>query len=206
MKRIFLILIILGLAALLAILLINLRIASYAKNKVQIIENIPADEPPRTAIVLGARVWDGGVASNTLHDRVLTGVELFKAGRASKLLMTGGGEESAVMKKLAIELGVPESGIVTDTLGLRTYDSCFRARSVFGVKQAIVVTQDYHLPRALYLCENMGIESFGVDAKRRGYDGENYFWFREYLSRVMAWYEINFQSFPPEPADKQPIE
>ena len=60
-------------------------------------------------------------------------------------------------------------------------------------------------PRALYLCDNMGIDSIGVDAKRRDYVGENYFWWREYLSRVMAWYDINFRSLPPEPEDKQPI-
>jgi SanA protein len=205
MKTVLLILIILGLIGILAILFINLRIGSYAKNRIFTAENLPAEEPPRIAIVLGARVGDDGVASNTLHDRTVTGVELYKAGKVNKLLMSGGNDEPEVMKKLAVELGVPEPDIVTDALGLRTYDSCFRAKRVFEVNSAIVVTQDYHLPRALYLCDNMGIDAIGVDAKRRDYLGERYLWVREYLSRVMAWSEINFQAFPPEPEDKQPI-
>jgi vancomycin permeability regulator SanA len=202
MMRILLILLVLGLIGLLAIVLINLRINSYLKTAT-IQGEIPGDK--RVAIVLGARVWEGGAPSHTLYDRVFTAVELYKAGKISKLLMTGGNDEPDAMKKLALELGVPESDIVTDHLGLRTYDSCFRANRIFEVNRAIVVTQDYHLPRALYLCHNMGIDAIGVDAKRRDYVGENRFWFREYFSRVMAWYEINFQPFPPEPDEKQPI-
>lgn len=202
MMRILLILLILGLLGLLAIFLINLRINSYLKTS-PIQGEIPGDK--RIAIVLGARVWEGGVPSHTLYDRVFTAVELYKAGKVTKLLMTGGNDEPDVMKKLAVDLGVAESDIVTDTLGLRTYDSCFRAKRVFEINSAIVVTQDYHLPRAQYLCNNMGIDSIGVDAKRRDYVGENRFWFREYLSRVMAWFEINFQAFPPGPEGKQPI-
>jgi SanA protein len=202
MMRTLLILLILGLLGLLAIYLINLRVNSYLKT-VRVQDEMAGDK--RIAIVLGARVWEGGVASNTLYDRVLTGVELYKAGKTTRLLLSGGGDEPEVMRKLAIELGVPESDIVVDALGTRTYETCIRAKQIFGVEKAIVVTQDYHLPRALYLCENMGIDSVGIDAKRRDYVGENYFWFREYLSRVMAWFEINFRSFPPEPAEKRPI-
>lgn len=205
MKTVLLILIILGLIGILAILFINLRIGSYAKNRIFTAENLPAEEPPRVAIVLGARVGEDGEPSNTLYDRTITAVEAYKASKVSKLLLSGGNDEPEVMKRLAIELGVPEPDIVTDALGLRTYDSCFRAKYVFGVDRAVLFTQDYHQARALYLCHNMGIDAIGVDTKRRDYLGERYLWVREYLSRVMAWFEINFQSFPPEPEEKQPI-
>lgn len=203
MKRLILILLIAGALAILAILLINLRIRAYSDNKIFSIDAVPAEN--RIAIVLGARVREGGVASNTVYDRVLTGADLYKAGKTPKLLLSGGGDEPAVMKKLAIEFGVPENDIVLDDLGLRTYESCIRAKQVYELDKVIIVTQDYHLPRSLYLCENMGIDVIGVDAKRRDYDAENYFWHREYISRVLAWYDINFTAFPPEPAEKQPI-
>lgn len=204
MKRLLLILTIAAFAALLALLIINWRVNSYSTGKLfRSTDDLPAEN--RVAIVLGARVGAGGVASNTLHDRVVTGVEIYKAGKTTKLLLSGGGEEPAVMKKLAIELGVPESDIVLDELGLRTYESCIRAKQVFQVEKAIIVTQDYHLPRSLYLCKNMGVDAIGVDAKRRDYDGERYAWVREYISRALAWYDINFRSFPTEPVDTQPI-
>lgn len=201
--RILLILLILGLLGLLAIYLINLRVASYLNNRIQTITDLATEN--RVAIVLGARVGEDGEPSNTLYDRTVTAVEAYKASKVSKLLLSGGNDEPEVMKKLALELGVPEADIVTDALGLRTYDSCFRAKYVFNVKRAVLFTQDYHQARTLYLCHNMGIDAIGVDTKRRDYLGERYFWVREYLSRVMAWFEINFQSFPPEPEEKQPI-
>lgn len=204
MKRLLLILAIIALAALLAVLIINWRVNSYSTGKLfRAVENVPAEN--RVAIVLGARVWEGGVASNTLYDRVLTGVELYKAGKTAKLLLSGGGDEPEVMRKLAIELGVPESDVAVDALGTRTYETCIRAKQVFEIKRAVIVTQDYHLPRSLYLCENMGIDAIGIDAKRRDYVGEKSFWLREYISRVLAWYDVNFRAFPPEPAEKQPI-
>ncbi len=203
-KSLFIVLIIVGLVVLIAILAINLRVGSYSTNRVfNDIENVPTEN--RIAIVLGARVWEDGRPSNTLYDRVLTGVELYKAGKSRKLLLSGGNNEPAVMKKLAIELGVPEDALVLDDLGLRTYESCVRAKQVFQIDRAIIVTQDYHLPRSLYLCQSMGIDAIGVDAKRRDYDGERYFWLREYLSRVLAWYDVNFQALPTDPDEKRPI-
>ncbi len=197
MKSVIVIAIILGVVSLLFILVINVRVASYATSKTyNNIESVPAED--RIAIVLGARVWEDGRPSNTLYDRVLTGVELYKAGKTRKLLLSGGDDEPAAMKKLAIELGVPETDLMIDKLGLRTYESCIRAKQVFNIEWAIVVTQDYHLPRSLYLCQNMGVDAIGVDAKRRDYDGERQFWLREYISRVLAWYDINFRAFPPE--------
>ena len=192
MKRLIIVLIIVGVLGFFAVLAINLQVTSYSANRIYgDVESVPAEN--RVAIVLGARVERDGTASDTLHDRVLTGVELYTAGKAGKLLLSGGGREPAVMKKLALELGVPEADIVLDDLGTRTLESCSRARHVFGIEKAIVVTQDYHLARSLYLCRSFGVEAIGANAKRREYLGERYAWVREYLSRVKAWYDINFQ-------------
>lgn len=193
MKRLFIILSILGVLALFAILVINLRVGSYSTNRVyNSVESVPDAYP--VAIVLGARVGTDGVPSNTLYDRVLTGTELYKAGKTRKLLLSGGNDEPAVMKRLALDLGVPEIDLVIDGLGTRTYESCSRAKRVFEIEKAIVVTQDYHLSRSLYLCQSFGIDAIGVDAKRRDYDGEKFLWLREYFSRVLAWYDINFRT------------
>ncbi|MEP6946584.1 MAG: ElyC/SanA/YdcF family protein [Acidobacteriota bacterium] len=190
MKWIGIIVIVIGFAVLLAVIIINRRVTSYSAGKIyNSVESVPADG--RVAIVLGARVGADGAPSNTIYDRVLTGVELYKAGKTSKLLLSGGGLEPAVMKKIAIELGVPESDIIIDDLGLRTYDSCLRAKQIFNIDRAMIVSQDYHLARSLYLCQNMGIDAIAVNAKRRDYDAETYTWLREYLARTLAWYDIN---------------
>ena len=191
MKRIIIVLIVLGMLAILSVLAINQRVTSYSADRIyNDVESVPSEDA--VAIVLGARVERDGTASDTLHDRVLTGVDLYTSGKTRKLLFSGGGREPAVMKKLALELGVPEADIVLDDLGTRTLESCRRARHVFGIERAIVVTQDYHLARSLYLCRSFGMDAIGADAKRREYLGERYAWVREYLSRVRAWYDINF--------------
>ncbi len=194
MKRLLIILLLLSAAALTAIYVINLCVASYSNGRIQTIDTLSGE--PRVGIVFGARVYDDGGPSNTLYDRTLIAAEAYNAGKVNKLLLSGGNLEPEVMKKLAVELGVPESAIVTDAAGLRTYDTCYRAKNVFGVDRAVLFTQDYHQARSIYLCSNMGIDSFGVDTKRRNYLGERWLWVREYLSRVGAWYDVNFRSFP----------
>lgn len=172
------------------IVVINLHVGSYSSDRIyNDIESVPADD--RVAIVLGARVRNGE-PSDMLYDRVLSGVDLYKAGKTRKLLFSGGDDEPDVMKKIAVELGVPESDIILDDLGTRTYESCVRAKEAFGITEAIIVTQDYHLPRSLYLCRNLGVDAIGVNAKRRDYQAEGFGQNREYFSRVLAWYDINF--------------
>jgi vancomycin permeability regulator SanA len=196
--RIILSLLAIGLIGVLSIAVINRYVYSQNSDKIKTsITEVPNEEPKRTAIVFGARVWDDGSPSNSLYDRVLTSVELYRSGRVQKLLMSGDktGEnydEPAAMKKLAIQLGIPESDIVLDNDGKRTFETCSRAKEVFGVQKAVLVTQDYHLPRALYLCNSLGIDSIGITANRRKYDGENYYHFREFFSTASAWFEITF--------------
>ena len=210
--RLFLSLLAASLIGVLSIAVINKYVYSNNSGKIKnSITEVPLEEPKRVAIVFGARVWNDGAPSNSLYDRVLTGVELYRTGRVKKLLMTGDRkddsyDEPAAMKKLAIELGVPESDIVLDNDGKRTFDSCERAREIFEIQKAILVTQDYHQPRALYLCNSLGIDSIGITANRRTYDGENYYHLREFFSVASAWFEINFLSFEVAKGEKQPIQ
>ncbi len=210
--RIFLSLLALALIGVLSIAVINKYVYSNNSDKIKnSITEIPAEEPKRIAIVFGARVWSSGMPSNSLYDRVLTGVELYRAGRVKKLLMSGDNpnaeyDEPTAMKKTAMELGVPEEDIVLDFAGRRTYDTCYRAKEIFEVQKAILVTQDYHLPRALYLCNSLGVESLGMTANRRTYDGERYYHFREFFSVASAWFELNFLPFEPVGGKKEPIQ
>ena len=198
MKRPLVTILILGLLAVLAIVVINLQVRSYSTDRIyNDVSSVPAED--RIAIVLGARVRNG-VPSDMLYDRVITGVELYKAGKTQKLLFSGGGDEPAVMKKLAIDLGVPETDIILDDLGLRTYESCVRAKQAFQIEKAIIVTQGFHLARSIYLCRNIGIDATGLSADRREYDAEGFGENREYIANVRAWYDINFEPMPAGPA------
>ena len=211
-KRILLMILAVSLIALLSVYLVNRHIHSVSDAKIRTsITEIPVEEPPPVAIVFGARVWDSGEASPVLYDRVLTAVELYRAGRVKKLLMSGDNptanyDEPTAMKKTAMQLGVPENDIVLDFAGRRTYDTCYRAKEIFDVKKAILVTQEFHLARALYLCNNLGVESVGITANRRIYEGSGNWTFREFFSVASAWFEINFLPFEPVKGEKEPIQ
>lgn len=126
--------------------------------------------PPRpVAIVFGARVFSSGRLSPMLADRVRTAAQLYEAGKVEALLLTGDNSEAhynepEAMRRYARSLGVPDEALVLDYAGFRTYDSCYRARDIFQVDSAILVTQDFHLPRALLLCSELGIDVVGVVA------------------------------------------
>ena len=121
------------------------------------------------AIVFGAQVYDNGHLSNMLEDRVKASADLYKAGKVKVLLMTGDNHidtynEPEAMRKYALSLGVPYNAIVLDYAGFRTYDSCYRARDIFKVNKAILISQAFHLDRALLICNQLGIESVAVAA------------------------------------------
>jgi len=134
------------------------------------------DESPiaPVAIVFGAGLNYDGTPTAVLRDRVATAADLYFDGKVQKLLMTGDNRfidynEPGGMHEYAVELGVQEEDIVLDFGGRRTYDSCYRAKAIFGVDKAVLVTQKYHLPRALFLCQQLGIESSGVVAEKLPY-------------------------------------
>jgi SanA protein len=141
-----------------------------------------ADVPDeRVALVLGARVYATGRLSGMLRDRVETAVALYKAGKVQKLLMSGDNSsleynEPDAMMAHAIAMGVPAADVQPDYAGRRTYDSCYRARAIFQVESAVIVTQAFHLPRALFLCNQLGVQSVGVAADQRQYDPRSIAW------------------------------
>ena len=171
----------LGLLALFGLFLNRLVILLYAHPRTFTLDEAP-DE--RVAIVFGAEVKRDGTPSTALRDRVETAVALYKAGKVEKLLMSGDNRfvdynEPESMRQYAIRLGVPDADIVLDYAGRRTYDTCYRAREIFWVDSAILVTQDFHLPRAIFLCNSFGVNAVGVKA-------ENYY----YLKRLRLIWNI----------------
>lgn len=142
-----------------------------ARNRTFTVEQAP-DAP--VAIVFGAGLNRDGGPSPVLRDRVSTAAELYFAGKVQKLLMSGDNShldynEPGAMQSYALELGVPEKDIILDYAGRRTYDTCYRALHIFGVTNALVVTQAYHLPRTLLTCQGLGLNAFGVIADQREY-------------------------------------
>jgi SanA protein len=121
------------------------------------------------AIVFGARVFPGGTLSSMLADRVAAAADLYHQGKVRVLLMTGDNStldynEPGAMKRHALTLGVPAEAIVLDYAGRRTYDSCYRAGHIFQLEQAILVSQAFHLDRAVVLCRALGVDAVGVAA------------------------------------------
>jgi vancomycin permeability regulator SanA len=128
----------------------------------------PAEVPPaRVAVVFGAGLRPDGTPTPMLADRIQAAVDLYHAGRVHKLLMTGDNSrgdynEVAAMRRYAEQRGVPAADITLDYAGFSTYESCYRAQAIFGVTQAVLVTQRYHLPRAVYTCLHLGIDATGL--------------------------------------------
>jgi len=164
------------------------------KNKIK-----PLDEVGHhpVALVLGAGVYPDGRLSPMLEDRVLTAIDLYQAGKVDKLLMSGDNSittynEPWAMADYAIARGVPEKDIAFDYAGHRTYASCWRAKNIFGLDSVVVVTQKFHLPRALYLCRSVGLEAEGVVADRRDYRlASKRYALREIFARVKAWLDVH---------------
>ncbi len=121
------------------------------------------------AVIFGAGLTRTGQPTAILKDRVETGAQLYFSGKVQKLLMSGdnrtlGYNEPEAMRQYALSLGVPSSAIVLDYAGRRTYDTCYRARAIFGLESVLLVTQGFHLPRALFLCNGLGLRAAGVEA------------------------------------------
>jgi vancomycin permeability regulator SanA len=131
-------------------------------------------KPAPVAIVFGAGLTRSGTPTAVLYDRVAAAAELYRQGKVQTLLMSGSTyssvyNEPRAMRDLAVQLGVPASAIQLDPLGLRTYDTCYRAKHLFGIQQAVLVTQGFHLPRALYICDALGLSASGASADLRQY-------------------------------------
>ena len=139
-------------------------------------------------LVLGCRVYEDGTPSHMLEDRLRRGVELYEAAAAPKLLMSGDHgqqeyDEVNAMKDYAVAAGIPSGDVFMDHAGFSTYESLYRAKAVFGVKKVIIVTQEYHLHRALHIARRLGLEAWGVASDYRSYAGQLMRDIREILAR-----------------------
>ncbi|WP_288766838.1 vancomycin high temperature exclusion protein [Varibaculum massiliense] len=147
------------------------------------------DKNTQVILVLGAGVNPNGTPSPMLAHRLQTALNLYQAGAAKKILISGDHgqvhyDEIKAMKSWLINQGVPAQVIYADHAGFSTYESAYRAEAIFSVQRAIVVTQPYHLPRALYDCQSRGIEVWGVGAAGNAYPGQTERNLREYLART----------------------
>ena len=171
LRRLLMTLLLVALALLLGLGLPNLIVNRYASTRLYSPANVPNSG---VAIVFGAGLLRNGTPSPVLRDRVETAARLYLAGKVDRILMSGDNRfiyynEPGAMHDYAVGLGVPEEAIVLDYAGRRTYDTCYRARFIFGVREAVLVTQDFHIARALYTCNILGISALGVPAEIRTY-------------------------------------
>lgn len=155
------------------------------------------------AIVFGAAIGGRGSLSPMLADRVLAATNLYRAGKVRKLLMSGDNsspdyDEVTPMRRFAMARGVPAGDILLDHEGLSTYESCYRARTVFGIKRAVLVTQRFHLPRALYTCSQLGVDAVGLGTPDWGIYSDGLmlsYSVRESLASLKALWELHV-SYP----------
>ncbi|RLC99171.1 MAG: hypothetical protein DRI46_09940 [Chloroflexi bacterium] len=185
----------------------RLIMVSLAGKKTYPAEDVP---PARAAIVFGAGLTASGAPTTVLKDRVTIAVQLYQAGKIEKILMSGDNRflnynEPGAMKSFALELGLPEEAIVLDYAGRRTYDTCYRAGEIFQLDQAILVTQKFHLSRALYTCNALGLESVGVEADLRPYRDEGFWNIREIPASLIAFIQVHLTRPEPVLGEKEPI-
>jgi SanA protein len=178
----------------------------------RLIHAVDQEPSARVAIVFGAGLQRDGSPSPVLRDRVEAAVQLYQAGKVEKLLMSGDNRfidynEPGAMRAFAVGLGVPEEDIVLDYAGRRTYDTCYRAKYIFQVNEAILVTQSYHLPRALFICSGVGIDAVGVSADLRTYVNSSLVsWnLRELPASLVALWEVWVTHPLPVMGDVEPI-
>ena len=186
--------IILGILAVIVLSLPHWILSLRYANKIFTPEDAPAKS---TAIVFGAGLRRNGDPSTVLSDRVLTAANLYQRGKVNKILLSGSSNSSSyneplAMKSLAVEVGVPEEDILVDMGGFRTFDTCLRARQVFGIDSALLVTQRFHLPRALVLCTGIGLSADGVAADLHTYLARFYWEIREIPATLRALWDIYF--------------
>lgn len=176
-KIIIVILVLLFVVAAKAAFSVDSFVKAKAKERIITAEEATQISDADCIIVLGCRVWSDNTPSAMLSDRLKRGVELYKAGAAPKLLMSGDHgredyDEVNVMRKYAEEEGVDSKDIFTDHAGFSTYETMYRAKEVFKAKKVIIVTQSYHLYRAVYDAEKLGLEAVGVVSYERDYDSK----------------------------------
>lgn len=208
-RRVVLILLCLAVLAVVLALGISFYMTSSTRDRILSPEDMPP-EGQDCILVLGCGIRPDGSPTPMLASRISRAVELYQAGWAGKLLMSGDNgredyNEVGTMRAEAIAQGVPEEDIVTDHAGFSTYDSLYRARDIFGAERVVIVTQAYHLSRALYLAEALGLEAWGVAAAPRNDAGQIGRDIREVLARDKDFFSAVFQPEPKFLGDPVPL-
>ena len=194
LKRIFLSVCAVFLAFLITIVCINASVVGTATQKILEIEQA-SELDCDYVLVLGCGLKSDGSPSDMLHDRVSVGAQVFSFGAQGKLLLSGdrSGEsynEVSAMEALASELGVDTEDIERDYSGFSTYESVLRAKELFGAEKILIITQKYHLYRALYIADSLGVEAYGTPADLRTYRGQIYRDVREIAARVKDFFLV----------------
>lgn len=181
--------------------------SKYLINSSEDITNI--NPPAKVVIILGARVYPNRL-SDMLADRVDTAIDLYNLGIVEKILVSGdhgtrGYDEVNAIKDYLLEKNIPGEDIFLDHAGFNTYNSMYRAKHIFEIDKAIISTQKFHLPRALYLARGLDIEAYGLAADKRVYTKQGYNNVREFLARVKAWFNLNLKKSPRFLGEKIPL-
>lgn len=188
---------------------INVQVTSSTEDMIISAEE-SLDKDADCILVLGAGVRRDGSPSPMLEDRILTGMDLYNKGVSDRLIMSGdhstkGYDEVNTMKRYAIEKGIPSEHVFMDHAGISTYDSIYRAKEIFQADKIIIVTQQYHLYRAIYTARALGIEAYGVSADIRVYAGQDLREIREKAARVKDFFMAIFKPNPKFLGDTIPV-
>ena len=209
MRQIFKIIIILIAIMIFVPKLINDYVVFSTKDNIILEEDYDTLKDIDCILILGAGVW-GDEPSPLLGDRIDKGIELYEKNISSKILMSGDHgqieyDEVNVMKNYALEKNVPSTNIFMDHAGFSTYESMYRAKEIFQVKKVVIVTQEYHLYRSIYIAEKLGLEAYGIPAEEMNYPGQYYRDAREVLARNKDFVKVMFKPKPTYLGEEIPI-
>ncbi|NCC85996.1 MAG: hypothetical protein EOM03_18135 [Clostridia bacterium] len=205
--RLSIFLLVLAVVVALSVFLIDARVAAIGRSRLVSLEDAPVAD---CVIVPGAQVFADGTPSQMLQDRLDTALAYYNSGKTDRILVSGDNgqldyNEVIVMRNYLLEQGVPIEEIFLDHAGFDTYDTMYRARDIFLVHKAVVVTQEFHLLRALYIGQELGLDVYGVASDPRRYAGADYYRLREYLARVKAFLDCLFNAKPTYLGETIPI-
>jgi vancomycin permeability regulator SanA len=207
LHRVLSILLVLSLFGGLAVWGLNGLVTVSMKERIITPEIAATIEDADCILVLGCLVKSNGVPSDMLSDRLRRGVELYELDVAPKILMSGDHgrvdyDEVDAMKRYAVEAGIASEDVFMDHAGFSTYESLYRARDVFKAKKVIIVSQDYHLYRALFIAQSLGLDAYGVSSDYRNYAGQTGREIREVLARIK---DIGYSLLQPKPTYLGPV-
>lgn len=209
LKRVIIGMIVILLIVFISLLGINFFVTATTSKRILTKKQARELENVDCILILGAGIW-GQNPSPMLEDRLLQGISLYQEGVSHKIIMSGDHgrdnyDEVNVMKRFAIERDVKSEDIFMDHAGFSTYDSMYRAKDVFEAKKIVIVTQKYHMYRALYVAEQLGLEAYGVNSDPQTYSGQFMRDIREVLARDKDWFKCIIKPEPTYLGDTIPV-